>query len=336
MTPLDADRPPRLAPGPLRRRGDGPGRPERPARLRRLVPGAARRAHRGGLGRPSPRSPRPKTPRSACASARRSRACAPTWSGLLAALAAGVSAEGRCLKRPRRPADVVRAVLRPTPGWLPRLRPSDAAPAPTWISAAGAAVETIGQTASHIQTLADAQPEASSARVLGSRVAAALLADRGRAAGRPRPVPRLGRRGAALPRAPGRRLAGSPPLPPCPRPLLACLSVVLSGCVGPAAVTASGPAGADGLACALDEASARRLRRRPRRAGRLRPGPTAQAPPVGHLRHRVRRPDRLGAPPPAHRHGLGGNGRPWTARPACAPRAGRGTTPSPIVAACAR
>ena len=98
--------------------------------------------------------------------------------GLLAALAAGVSAEGRCLKRPRRPADLVRAVLHPTPGWIPRLRPADAGPAPTWVSAAGAAVETIGQTAAHIQTLADAQPGASSARVLGTRVAAALLADR--------------------------------------------------------------------------------------------------------------------------------------------------------------
>lgn len=95
---------------------------------------------------------------------------------LLAALAAGVSAEGRCLKRSRRPSDVVRAVLRPTPVW--RRRPAEAAPAPTWIGAAGAAVEAIGQTAAHVQTLADAQPEQSSARVLGTRTADALLADR--------------------------------------------------------------------------------------------------------------------------------------------------------------
>ena len=98
---------------------------------------------------------------------------------VLEALAAGVSAEGQCLKRTRRPADVVRAVLHPTPGWLPRLRSGEAAaPPPTWIAAAGAAVEAIGQTAAHAQTLADAQPEASSARVLGTRVAQALLADR--------------------------------------------------------------------------------------------------------------------------------------------------------------
>ena len=41
------------------------------------------------------------------------------------------------------------------------------------------------------------------------------------------------------------------------RALLAGLSVLLAGCAGPAVVTASGPAGADGLECALDEASAR-------------------------------------------------------------------------------
>lgn len=98
---------------------------------------------------------------------------------VLAALAAGVSAQGQCLKRSRRPADVVRSVLRPTPGWLPRLRAGEAAaPPPTWIAAAGAAVEAIGQTAAHVRTLADAQPEASSARVLGARVSQALLADR--------------------------------------------------------------------------------------------------------------------------------------------------------------
>ena len=99
--------------------------------------------------------------------------------GILEALAAGVSAEGQCLKRTRRPADVVRAVLHPTPGWLPRRRTAEASAAPpTWVAAAGAAVEAIGQTAAHAQTLADAQPEMSSARVLGSRVAQALLADR--------------------------------------------------------------------------------------------------------------------------------------------------------------
>ena len=105
----------------------------------------------------------------------------------LEALAAGVSAEGQCLKTTRRPADVVRSVLHPTPGWLPRLRDratGAAAPTPTWVTAAAAAVEALGQTAEHVATLGVAQPAESSARVLSERVAArlregrdALLAD---------------------------------------------------------------------------------------------------------------------------------------------------------------
>lgn len=100
------------------------------------------------------------------------------------ALAAGVSDEARCLVRCR-PADRVRAVLRPAPGWLPRLRERAAdlagaavAPSQTWLAAAAAAVEALGQTAGHLSTLAAAQPDASSARVLGDRVADALLAGR--------------------------------------------------------------------------------------------------------------------------------------------------------------
>ena len=65
---------------------------------------------------------------------------------MLGALASGVSAEARCLAR-RRTADRVRAVLRPSPGWLPRLREraveldgTSAAPGPTWLAAAAAAV----------------------------------------------------------------------------------------------------------------------------------------------------------------------------------------------------
>ncbi len=104
--------------------------------------------------------------------------------GVLEALAAGVSAEARCLDR-RRPADRVRAVLRPAPGWLPRLREraaelahTSAAPCPTWLAAAAAAVEALGQTAEHLATLASAQRPDSSARVLGDRVADALRAGR--------------------------------------------------------------------------------------------------------------------------------------------------------------
>ena len=42
-----------------------------------------------------------------------------------------------------------------------------------------------------------------------------------------------------------------------PRFVLAAALTLLAGCAGPAVVTASGPAGPDGLECAFDEASAR-------------------------------------------------------------------------------
>ncbi len=94
------------------------------------------------------------------------------------ALCAGISAEARCLDR-RRPADRVRA-LRPSPGWLPRLRERAAeraqggAPTPTWLAAAAAAVEALGQSAEHITMLAAGQPSKSSARALGGLVAERL------------------------------------------------------------------------------------------------------------------------------------------------------------------
>ena len=104
---------------------------------------------------------------------------------VVAGLGAGVSAEGRCLApRRRRPGDAVRAVLRPAPGWLPRLRDraagltAEAPPARTWVSAAAAAVEALGRSAEHVATLAAAQPGPSSARDLGERVAARLRAHR--------------------------------------------------------------------------------------------------------------------------------------------------------------
>lgn len=101
---------------------------------------------------------------------------------VIEALGAGVSVEGRCLATPRRtPAQRVRAILRPAPGWLPRLRERAAdlagpnpPPARTWLSAVAAAIEALGQTAEHVATLAAAQPAASSARELGLRVAVRL------------------------------------------------------------------------------------------------------------------------------------------------------------------
>ena len=103
---------------------------------------------------------------------------------LVAALGAGVSDQARCLDR-RRPLDLARAVLRPAPGWLPRLRERAAeiagdhdAPCPTWLAASAAAVEALGQTAEHLATLAAAQPPPSSARALGDRAADRLRAGR--------------------------------------------------------------------------------------------------------------------------------------------------------------
>ena len=96
---------------------------------------------------------------------------------LVVALEAGVSDEARCLGR-RRPVEVARALLRPAPGWLPRLRERAAdrpsGPRPTWLAAAAAAVEALGQTADHLATLAAAQRPRSAARDLGDRVAARL------------------------------------------------------------------------------------------------------------------------------------------------------------------
>ena len=46
------------------------------------------------------------------------------------------------------------------------------------LSAAAAAVESLGQTAEHVATLAAAQPPDSSARALGDRVAARLRVHR--------------------------------------------------------------------------------------------------------------------------------------------------------------
>lgn len=105
---------------------------------------------------------------------------------VVAALDAGVAEEARCLAPGRwSAAGLVRAVLRPAPGWLPRLREraaevAAATPPPTrpWLSAASAAVEALGQTAEHVATLGRNQPAASSARRLGDAVAARLRAHR--------------------------------------------------------------------------------------------------------------------------------------------------------------
>ena len=88
---------------------------------------------------------------------------------LCQALAAGVSVQGRCLVPRRRPADLIRAMFWPRAASCPR---------PTWLGAVGVAVESLGQTAAHVATLASAQPAPSSARALGDAVAERLRAGR--------------------------------------------------------------------------------------------------------------------------------------------------------------
>ncbi len=98
-------------------------------------------------------------------------------------LHAGLSAGGLALMPDR--GSALRAILRPAPGWIPRLRARaaelahpDAAPRPTWVGAVAAAVDALGSAADHLATLAAAQPPDSSARALGAGVAAQLRVHR--------------------------------------------------------------------------------------------------------------------------------------------------------------
>lgn len=98
---------------------------------------------------------------------------------LAEALRAGVTEQGACLMPQKvRPADVLRLVLHPPPGWLPRLRARaadlahpEAASRPTWVVAMAVAVEALGEAAERLHALARAQPEGSAARDLGTSVA---------------------------------------------------------------------------------------------------------------------------------------------------------------------
>lgn len=95
------------------------------------------------------------------------------------ALHAGLSTEGLALVPG--PVGALRALLRPAPGWIPRLRAraveltqAGAAPRPTWVAATASAVDALGSAADHLTNLALAQPPDSSARALGLGVAEQL------------------------------------------------------------------------------------------------------------------------------------------------------------------
>ena len=97
------------------------------------------------------------------------------------ALRGGLSEQGQALiDGPRRRGDALRALLAPPGGWRPRLRPA-AEPIPlSWGVAMTVATDALARAAEHAALLAAAQPDRSSARILGEGVAERLERDRDR------------------------------------------------------------------------------------------------------------------------------------------------------------
>lgn len=95
------------------------------------------------------------------------------------ALRGGLSEQGLALMPGRRkPAEALRELVRPAHGWRPRLRPAEA-PAPLpWGLAMTLATDALAEAAEYTATLAAAQPDRSSARILGEGVVARLERDR--------------------------------------------------------------------------------------------------------------------------------------------------------------
>ena len=101
--------------------------------------------------------------------------------GVVEALRGGLSEQGLALLPGRRgTGDALRNLIRSPSGWRPRLRPP-AEPAPlSWGLAMTMATDALAQAAEYTATLAAAQPDRSSARIIAEGVAARLEHDRDR------------------------------------------------------------------------------------------------------------------------------------------------------------
>ena len=89
-----------------------------------------------------------------------------------ASLDAALSEKGACLiDAPVGPIAALRQRLPAFSGWRDRSTP---APRPTWLAATGRAIDTLGDTADHLDALAVGQPDPSPSRQLGQAVAARL------------------------------------------------------------------------------------------------------------------------------------------------------------------
>lgn len=102
---------------------------------------------------------------------------------VVGALRGGLSEQGLALTTHRRgPAEVLRDLIRPANGWRPRLgafgEPRVASAPPSWSTAMATATDALAEAAAYTATLAAAQPDRSSARILGEGVAARLGHDR--------------------------------------------------------------------------------------------------------------------------------------------------------------
>ncbi|MEO0557759.1 MAG: hypothetical protein AAF170_06200 [Bacteroidota bacterium] len=90
------------------------------------------------------------------------------------ALELGLSEQGACLLDAKPgPVAALRAQLPTLASWRGR-RPRSPEARPTWLNATSNAIRTLGETAEHIDALADNQPEPSPSRQLGRDIAARL------------------------------------------------------------------------------------------------------------------------------------------------------------------
>ena len=110
------------------------------------------------------------------AQARAAEAITDEMSTTVDALESGLSEQGACLLEAKPgPVAVLRAQLPALGAWRGRkARLAAPTPRPTWLAATSHAIRTLGETAEHMDALAENQPEPSPSRQLGQEVAARL------------------------------------------------------------------------------------------------------------------------------------------------------------------